>query len=136
MMNLSFQLQILHHFSVYFMTGVIWIIQCVHYPLMKFVDPGQWREFHQKHSQQITFIVGPLMLLQLGSAFLMNEKMEICVGLSVLVFLFTGLISVPLHNKLAQGYEERTLKSLVSTNWLRTLTWTLHSFLLLSWLSG
>ena len=130
-MNLQFGLQVFHYFSVFFMTGVIWIIQVVHYPLMKFTKEQSWTEFHQQHSARITWIVGPVMLLELSSAFFMADKTLICAGLSIFVFVITGLISVPRHNRLATGYSASVLKSLVQTNWLRTIAWSLHSAFLL-----
>ena len=51
------------------MTGLIWLIQCVHYPLFAQVGAEAFQEYHARHTQWITPIVGPLMLIELGTAF-------------------------------------------------------------------
>jgi hypothetical protein len=37
-------------FSCFFMTGVIWLIQIVHYPAFALIDPNKFLEFHAMHS--------------------------------------------------------------------------------------
>jgi hypothetical protein len=33
-------------------------------------------------------------------------------------------VSVPLHTRLGEAYDDETAQRLVSTNWLRTAAWT------------
>ena len=61
----------LHVASVWFMTGLIWLIQLVHYPLMDRIPPDGFIEFHQSHSFRITWIVAPVMLLELMTSILL-----------------------------------------------------------------
>jgi hypothetical protein len=42
----------------------------------------------------------------------------------------TFFISVPFHNRLAQGFDYIAIDGLVRTNWLRTLAWTARLTLL------
>lgn len=113
------------------MTGVIWIIQLVHYPSFHFVEKSRWSAFHQAHAFWITPVVAPLMLLQLGSSIFLQESNQwIFLGLSILVFGLTFFISVPLHQKLEKSYDEKTVRKLIQTNWLRTLAWSTHALLL------
>ena len=56
------------------MTGLIWLIQCVHYPLFAQVGAEAFQEYHARHTQWITPIVGPLMLVELGTAFLASSN--------------------------------------------------------------
>ncbi len=125
----------LHTFSVLFMTGVIWLIQLVHYPLMVYVKPEEFPVFHAEHSRWITVVVGPMMLLQLGTSFLINSYLAVLF--SVAVFAATFFVSVPLHNQLAGGLDPTVLQQLVRTNWIRTILWTLHSLWLAQmWLNA
>lgn len=48
-----------------------------------------------------------------------------------IVWVSTFLLQVPLHNALNHAYDSEKIRRLVKTNWIRTLAWTLRSFLLL-----
>lgn len=121
------------------MTGIIWLVQLVHYPSFQFIDPGQFKKFHQMHSRKITWIVAPVMLLELVTAILLfwDTQMPSTVitanlVLLVLTFVATAFLSVPIHNQLAQkGYDSRLIKKLTLTNWPRTFFWTLRLIVLL-----
>ncbi len=125
-----------HLSSVAFMTGLIWLVQLVHYPLMRLVDPRRFAEFHALHSSRITFIVGPAMVLQLvtAGALVLSPAWNgvsvvvswTCLVLSVGVFASTAFLSVPQHAILGSGFDVSAHSSLVTTNWVRTLLWSLH----------
>lgn len=130
-------LWILHFACVGWMAGLIWLVQLVHYPLMKFVDCEKFVEFHRAHSALISFIVVPVMSLQLLSAvglvlwletesLLPREIAWICLLLSVLVFIATAIFSVPQHVVLGRGFSARAHSRLVQTNWVRTIIWSAH----------
>ncbi|UOQ75648.1 hypothetical protein MUN84_13300 [Hymenobacter sp. 5516J-16] len=53
--------------------------------------------------------------------------------LVVLAWVATFFISVPFHNRLAQGYDYVAIDGLVRTNWPRTLAWTVRAGVL-GWL--
>lgn len=115
------------------MTGLIWLVQLVHYPSFHFVHPQRFHEFHHQHSTRITFIVAPLMGLELMTAMsLVYEKAGSyawwlnLIGV-VLIWACTAFLSVPLHNQLASGYDYDKVNALVVTNWPRTLIWTVRS---------
>ena len=48
--------------STLYMTGVIWFVQIVHYPLMARVGGAQFREYSRLHQLQTTWVVAPAML--------------------------------------------------------------------------
>ena len=50
------------------LVGLIWTMQVVHYPLLKQVGPEEFVAYHARHMALITWLVGPLMLAELGSA--------------------------------------------------------------------
>lgn len=119
------------------MTGLIWLIQLIHYPALRYVKKESFTAFHFFHTHRITFIVGPVMTIELGTAayifFQQNLNTWSAVNLmgALIIWASTAFLSVPAHNKLALGYNEKTLNFLIKSNWIRTITWTLRSFLIL-----
>ena len=118
-----------------FMTGVIWYVQLVHYPLMAgwpHADFGAWEE---KHRQRTGVIVMPVMLVEgVTAAMLLGRRPERvppwlpwAAGLALIgVWGSTFLLQVPCHDLLAQGWNEGVHARLVQSNWLRTACWTIR----------
>lgn len=50
------------------MTGSIWFVQIVHYPLMDAVGPENYNEYHRRHQNRTSYVVGPVMLFELATA--------------------------------------------------------------------
>lgn len=116
------------------MTGIIWIIQLVHYPSFRYIDSAEWASFHRFHTSRMGFIVGPLMVLEIaGSAYLfyLNDKTGIILAANILIWMSTFLIQVPIHSRLSTEYSLEESKSLTRTNWFRTVLWTLKTAALL-----
>lgn len=119
------------------MTGLIWLIQLVHYPAFKYVAASEFHIFHSFHSQVITFIVGPIMVIELGTGLylLLNQKLSLFSSLNfiglMIIWLATAFFSVPTHNKLASVVTPESIAFLVHSNWIRTTLWTLRSGLLI-----
>ena len=129
-----------HWGSCLFMTGVIWIIQLVHYPAFAFVQRRQFSEFVRFHTDTITGVVLPPMLAELSTAVLMwwqarrtaTGIWHTCNVASVaLIWAFTFLLSVPCHDRLAKGWHAPTHRRLVRTNWLRTIAWSVRACVIL-----
>lgn len=115
------------------MFGAIWLVQLAHYPLQIFVDRDQFIEYQQAHMRRITFVVGPLMLLEVAAAaWLLFLEMPapgpllawIGMGLVFVLWISTLVLQVPCHWKLERGWDEAAYRRLVATNWLRTAAWT------------
>lgn len=118
------------------MTGLIWMIQMVHYPAFHYVDRTQFAAFSVFHSRRISWIVMPIMLLELAAAVALLIESPNWVWwtngvLLVAIWLSTFFLSVPLHARLAEGYSEAVTDRLIYTNWPRTVLWTVRSGLLL-----
>lgn len=113
------------------MTGIIWLIQLLHYPSFSSVARDQFQDFHSHHTAMMGVLVGPIMLIELGSALMLAVRFEklwaFNLLLLILIWYVTFRISVPLHNQLSAGYSESAVQSLVSTNWIRTGAWTLRA---------
>ena len=118
------------------LAGLIWTIQLVHYPAFVLVGAPTFGAFHAAHSRRITYLVAPLMLAELAAAVAAVVWRDPTVatwiawmglGLVASAWISTGLLSVPLHDRLGRGLDERTARRLVATNWPRTLAWTARS---------
>lgn len=111
--------------SVY-MCGVIWVIQLIHYPSFTSIVPDQFLQFHTQHTMAMGLIAGPVMVIELMVAmWLLTMKTDVFsvthLVLVIALWALTFLVSVPLHNKLAQGYDLQIITSLIKTNWPRTI---------------
>lgn len=111
------------------LAGLIWCIQLVHYPIFARLDRADFPQTLRWHGQRITWIVAPLMLLELIFAFWLWKLQpdgQSLAGLMLVagLWLSTGLVQVPLHSRLSRQYCPRSLQWLVLSNWLRTLMWT------------
>lgn len=139
--NRRVSLLLLTHFAAtWFLVGLIWTIQVVHYPLFARVGPDLFPGYQSSHSTLITIVVGPLMLLELLTGFFLLLTPPapfpawiwwVGMGLIGAIWLTTTFVSVPLHGRLSGGFEAKAYTALVGTNWIRTLAWTLRGLLLL-----
>ncbi len=126
------------------MTGLIWFVQIVHYPLFARVSPQGFAVYEAEHATRTGWVVGPLMCVELAAALLfllprfrptLVPAYQAWMGavLVIVIWLSTALIQVPLHSQLGAGYDADVIAKLVSTNWIRTVAWTLRAALLLVW---
>lgn len=118
------------------MFGAIWIVQVVHYPLMRYVAGPQFALFETAHRQRISWVVGPLMAVEgiCVLAFLFAPPVGLAwwlpwagAGAEALAIGTTVLISAPLHERLNAHFDSADLDRLVATNWIRTAAWTLRA---------
>ena len=120
------------------MTGLIWVIQLVHYPIFDSIDPGEdnqgWMQFANRHTSSISLVVGPLMLAEgLTGLWLAVTPTPagasrvlpiIALGLMAVAYGVTAFVSAPLHGQMSQRFDARLHHRLVTTNWIRTAAWT------------
>lgn len=133
----------LHLFVCFAMTGVIWMVQLVQYPMFAYVAPEQFSRAHAMHSQNITLIVFPLMGLELLTALYLvfvasapggHGAMVLNLGTVLALWGITALVYVPLHNELAaNGYALSVIERLVRLNWWRTALWSLRTGIWVLW---
>ena len=123
------------------LTGLIWTIQIIHYPLFLKISPADFNRYEAQHCARITWIVAPLMLLELlcSSARLVlsnyNYQSSLLFSLVAVIWLATAFVQMPLHTKLQAGWNEVLIKKLVSSNWIRTIAWTARAVILFSVIS-
>lgn len=120
-----------------YMTGLIWFVQVVHYPLFAKVGGAEFAGYEAAHSFRTTIVVAPAMLLELLVSVLLvlygpeGWAKWVAGGLTVGVWASTFLIQVPLHGQLAGGFVREAQEWLVESNWIRTVGWTVRSGVLL-----
>ena len=122
------------------MTGVIWFVHVVHYPLFERVEVEAFRRYHADHTRTTAYVVVlPMVLELLTSVSLVVRRPSgtgpllagLGLGLAVVSWATTFFCSVPAHNRLATGFDAGAHRWLVSTNSIRVLSWTSHSAVLL-----
>lgn len=119
----------LHLAVTAYMTGLIWFVQVVHYPLFGAVGRDEFARYERRNTRITLWVVGPPMLAELGLALalvvLAPGALTGC-GLAALgmVWASTWLLQVPAHRRLEQGFDHAIHARLVRTNWIRTTAWT------------
>lgn len=133
---------LLHAASTLWMTGLIWFVQVVHYPLFSLVGSDVFARYEHAHTTRTTLVVGPPMLLELATTVMLLGLTSDAVprgatwtGAAVLALIWvsTALLQVPQHSVLALGFDARAYEVLVQSNWIRTIGWSLRAALSL-WL--
>jgi hypothetical protein len=138
-------LLVLHAAATLAMTGLIWFVQLVHYPLFACVDRRGFVEFERLHQARTTWVVAPLMLTELATALALVRTPPAAdwapwtwtgLGLVGFLWLTTALVQVPLHRRLDRGWDAEAHRALVRSNWLRTAAWTVRGVLALALLTA
>lgn len=138
---------IAHAFAACFMTGLIWFVQIVHYPLMALVGDSGYARYQIAHQRLTSLVVGPAMLLEAVSAVALvvfasrpgapPRAMSLTgAALLAIVWLSTFAVQVPLHERLSRGFDARVHRRLVLTNWVRTFAWSARGVLSLLMLAA
>ena len=118
------------------MTGIIWFVQHVHYPLLAQVEKGQAVAVATEHQRRTGHIVAlPMAFEGLTTLALLAQQPAgvtwflpwIGAVLLAVALGCTVLLSVPLHAKMATNPDARVGAKLVSTNWPRTIAWSLRA---------
>ena len=124
----------LHLFSCWFMTGAIFLVQVLIYPFFKFVGEKEFSKLHQFHMKKITFVVAPMMVLELTTAIGLfygssNQLFFWNLVSVVALWMLTAFVNVPTHNNLTFD-SVVSKRNLVQRNWPRTMIWSLRSVFL------
>ena len=125
----------IHLAATLFMTGLIWFVQVVHYPLLACIPADEFSQYEKGHKLRTTFIVAPVMGFELLSALALVFMVDsiwlwINLLLNAAIWLLTAFVQVPLHVRLERGFDRSAINALVRSNWLRTALWTGRAVLL------
>lgn len=111
------------------LTGLVWFVQLVHYPLFAEVDPGSFPAYEREHTRRTTWIAAPLMATEMiaaGALAILDPGMLTALGMALLAGIWgsTFFVQVPCHRVLAAGWSAPAHQRLVRSNWLRTSMWS------------
>jgi len=118
------------------LTGLIWTIQLVHYPMLARSEEAVAAATYREHGRRIVWLVAPLMVLELAVSALLwlagpAEWWRIAqFGLVGVIWIDTATVQVPLHRQLCVAHDPEAASRLVRSNWIRTGAWTLRLCLL------
>ena len=93
----------IHFLSTSLMVGIIWVIQLLHYPTFHFIKQSDYVEFQHFHMQRISFIVVPVMIIEILSGFMLvyyfrSNLFILCLTILLVIWLikfvfFTKLLT-------------------------------------------
>lgn len=131
-------LLLVHAAATWFMVGLIWVIQVVHYPLFRMVGEASFLDYERAHTRRMGAVLALPAVTEMTTAaalvFVRPESvgLELVLGAGALlagIWIMTGLVQAPTHGRLAVGYDRALVDRLVTSNWWRTIGWTVRGAL-------
>lgn len=128
----------LHAIVTLMLTGLIWMIQVVHYPLFSLIGNAEFQFYEAEHISRITLLVFPLMAIEAITITLILLNRPFAIPLSSILFalilltiiwIMTFFVNVPQHNQLTLSFDQKTHQILITTNWIRTISWSVKGIL-------
>lgn len=123
--------------ATWFMVGLIWFVQVVHYPLFASVGEGHFAEYHRRHSERISWLLAVVAVAEVftaaGLVWTLPESRALVLvagALLALIWIITAGIQVPQHARLRPG-DRAGVARLVAGNWARTILWTIRGVLVM-----
>ena len=132
-MDLATLVTFVHAAATLAMTGLIWFVQVVHYPLFAQVGVRRFATYETQHVRRTGYVVMPLMLTEIATAAWLavsppnpdtNWLVYSGLVLLALIWLSTAVLQVPCHRRLEAGLDVAIVRRLVASNWIRTVAWT------------
>ena len=124
--------------AVIFMTGFIWTVQLVHYPLFDRVGEEAFPAYETAHNRLFFLVAGPGILATLATAVLLIfvrpqqvPLAAVILGLALfaVIVVSTALFQAPQHQALSGGFDRDAYNFLLNTNWIRTAAWSAYGIL-------
>jgi hypothetical protein len=120
--------------AAWYMVGFIWTMQILHYPLFDKVGRDPLAAYETEHTRRFGFLVGPgIVLVALTAVIqvatrpattpLIGAVAEVVLLIAIIVS--TALYQAPQHGNLSSGFDPRVYKTLVNSNWVRTVAWSI-----------
>jgi len=127
-------------FTLY-MTGMIWSMQVFEYPLFARVGRQEFPAYHAAHNRRLpVFVILPSLLAFASAVVLFWIRpasvplwsVALVVALDLAVLVSTVAWQAPLHARLdREGFSAEVISTLVRSNWIRTVLWTINALFLL-----
>lgn len=117
------------------MAGISWMIQAVHYPLLRLVGAERYGEYQDSHMRRMTGLLVLPWGAETATALALaitapTEELRAlgqvglaCVGI---VVILTVALAVPAHQRLLDGFDQTVHRRLLRADLARALTWTLR----------
>lgn len=124
---------LIHAASTWFMLGLIWTIQLVHYPLFARVGAAGFVSYEAEHTRRMGWVLTIPATLEVvtGGLLVWTRPDSVPLWLVIaggfllfLIWLVTISVQVPLHTRLSEGHDEFQIQRLVASNRWRTLLWS------------
>jgi O-antigen/teichoic acid export membrane protein len=131
-------LSVAHLAVTWFMVGVVWMIQIVHYPLFASIGSDGFVGYERGHTRRMgVLLLVPAVaevVIALLLVMLQPDAIEIWAAwaagaILAAIWIITLLVQVPIHRHLSDGYDERLVAALVRSNWVRTIAWSTRGVL-------
>lgn len=140
---------IIHVFVCILLTAVMWYLQVVHFPLLRFVGTDHFVEYYSELKMKNTLLFFPLFSLEIFTsiALLLSFTMVseftasvqnqfFLVGFSLILLFILHLVNFqmirPTLSSLQKNSDLKIHQKLVRLQWIRTLGWTIRMVILLS----
>ena len=112
-----------------YLVSLVIMTQFITYPTFLDIDKDKFSDYHRKYVNNISFIVAPVMLIELLTlsliAYLSSEFLIIkSLFLLLVIWLTTLFIMIPSHNRISKSFNIKEIKSLINYNWIRTILWS------------
>ena len=126
-----------HAAATWFMVGLIWFIQVVHYPLFSSVGDDRFDDYHRQHSRRLSLLLGVVAVVEVVTAAALlwalpdSRALVLVAGaLLAMIWIITATVQVPQHARLRPG-DHAGVARLVAGNWVRTALWTVRGLLVM-----
>jgi hypothetical protein len=126
-----------------YMSGMIWSMQILEYPLFALVGPEEFPAYHRRHNRGLPLLVILPSLAAFASAvvviFTRPSRLPLWASLVIAVLdlciiIATVVLEAPLHAQLdREGSQAPLIRQLVQGNWIRMVLWTANALFLLVW---
>ena len=127
------------------MTGIIWFVQVVHYPLLGQAAAAGADGLAAEHQRRTGWVVaGPMAVEALTAVALVVatpdgvSRLAAVAGvvLVVVIWVSTALLQVPRHREMLTGLDPAGHRRLVRDNRVRTAAWTARAALVIGMLAA
>ena len=112
-----------------YLVSLVIMTQFITYPTFLDIDKDKFSDYHRKYVNNISFIVAPVMLIELLTlsliAYFSTDFLIIkSLFLLLVIWLTTFFIMIPSHNRISKSFNLKEIKSLINYNWVRTILWS------------
>lgn len=128
--------------STFFMVGLIWHMQIVHFPLFLIINEKQFHHYYVAHAYSSRWVIFIPMFIELLTGIglfiwrpepLKTWSLGVLTGLLVFLWLYTLLVMIPMQKNLKNEYSIDMIYNVTWANWARTVAWSARG-IILGWL--